>query len=449
MRNLSFWCVSSLFLCGFFPVQAQEALLDLNLDRKTKQFLQSTSTESPQLLLLYRSTHSPAANLSLAQRIQQTKIQESKVFGVSSLSHPQRETLWLLHGTIAKLNKEQLEIILQSDSQKEIHSIITLSRWAQIPAGPAYEPFERNKAFTWGLDLIGLPLLKQTLPLLAGKGVRLGVIDTGIDPKHRDLKGRTLHFRNFLDPAASLPFDDNGHGTHVAGTMVGGSSSSITIGLAPQADLVVAKAFSARGWAQDAHLLLALQWMADPDGDPLTADGVRVINNSWNFSDSYSGKNPEDEPFCLAIEKLEQLGILSVFSSGNSGPDRGSVQIPGSCPHALTVGASDENDTVASFSSRGPVQWRNIQLAKPEIVAPGVKVLSAYPDMFATRSGTSMAAPHVTGALALLAQMHPSLSSIDLKALLLKHPKDIGPPGFDSDTGQGRLDLIPFLKQSR
>lgn len=428
MKKIGFWCACSLLLFSF----------------------KSLSAESSQRLLLYRSTHPAAATLSLAQRIQQTQAQEAMVFGNSTLQQSKRETLWLLNGTIASLTKAELEKILQSDEGRVIQSIFTLSRRAQIPSAPAVQSFERNQAFTWGLDQIGLPQLKQTHPQVTGRGVRIGLIDTGIDPTHRDLKGRTVLFRNFLDSSSSKPadpFDDNGHGTHVAGTMVGGTSSRIAIGVAPEADLVVAKAFSAMGSAQDSQLLLALQWMVDPDGDPLTADGVRVINNSWNFNDSYVGKNPEDEPFCLAIEKLEELGILTVFSSGNSGPNPGSVQIPGSCPQALTVGATDENDSVPSFSSRGPVQWRKVQLAKPDLVAPGVKVLSAYPGMFMTRSGTSMAAPHVTGALALLAQEHPNLSPRDLKGILVqKYTKDIGVAGPDFESGHGRLDLFPFAR---
>lgn len=392
------------------------------------------------VLLLYGSPQLSSASLS--QRIQETKAQEALVFGKISLAQAERKTLWLLHGTIASLTKSQLREALGA---KAISSLYFLGRVAHLPPPSPLQALERTTTFTWGWNLLGLPQLRQAHPLALGTGVRLGLIDTGIDPTHTDLKGRTLRFRNFLQPDES-PFDDNGHGTHVAGTIVGGAASSINIGIAPQAGLVVAKAFSARGSAQDADLLLALQWMADPDGDPLTADGVRVINNSWNFSDAYGNKEPEDEPFCLAIEKLHGLGILSVFSAGNSGPGSGSVEIPGACPYALTVGASDENDSVAGFSSRGPVRWRKTSLAKPEIVAPGVKVLSAAPGMFATLSGTSMAAPHVTGALALLAQAHPNMGPSELRKEILRHTKDIGPKGPDAESGFGRLDLHSFFE---
>ncbi|MBX9768395.1 MAG: S8 family serine peptidase, partial [Bdellovibrionales bacterium] len=141
----------------------------------------------------------------------------------------------------------------------------------------------------------------------------------------------------------------------------------------------------------------------------------------------------------------EKLGILPVFAAGNSGPRRQTVLLPGACPSVLTVGATDSTDTIASFSSRGPVVWKTGTFNKPDIVAPGVKVKSALPGgQYAEWSGTSMATPHVAGVAALLYQVKPDLNVADAKKFLLDGA-DPKANDLNNEYGRGRLNALKSI----
>ena len=150
-----------------------------------------------------------------------------------------------------------------------------------------------------------------------------------------------------------------------------GFQTGTAIGVAPGASLIVAKAFGRYGGSDDKDLLAALQWIADPDGNPATADGAKVVSCSWNVDPVGGTPSSTDDPFCQALENLRRFGIVPVFSAGNDGPGSGSIKPPGACPAAFTVGATDDVDRLADFSSRGPSHWRDVELIKPDVVAPG------------------------------------------------------------------------------
>lgn len=358
----------------------------------------------------------------------------------------QRElrALWILNSTITDLNSEQHSQIAKLDF---VRSIIPLNRVAHlIEPQPFFNPMNTPE-FTYGLIKIGIPQLRQQFGTMTGQGVRLGVIDTGINPNHPDLKGKVKAFRDFVKPQNQIPTDEHGHGTHVAGTVAGGNSSGRSIGVAPQADLYIGKVFNASGSADDAGLLLALQWMTDPDGNSETNDAVTAVNNSWGMAMSVEGLDPAQDPFCALLNRMRAMNVLPVFSAGNSGPRPKTVGVPGACPDAFSVGATTSSDSVASFSSRGPVPWKTGTIIKPDISAPGEGVLSADKNgRYSTKSGTSMASPHVTGAAAILKQAKPSLNQAEIQVLLMQSSTDLGAPGLDPSFGQGRMDVLQALK---
>lgn len=286
---------------------------------------------------------------------------------------------------------------------------------------------------------------------LDGRGVRIGILDTGIDDTHPDLRGKVLAFKDVSEPeepVAQGAYDDHGHGTHVAGTIAGGAASGTAIGVAPAVGLIIGKIFNSEGSADEAQILDGLQWIADPDGDPMTDDAPKAVSNSWGSD--VPGGDPARKATCRAIAAWRDLSILPIFAAGNSGPRERSVAVPAACPAALAVGATDLNDGIARFSSRGPVIWSTGTVVKPSLSAPGVDVLSAAPGgRYVAMSGTSMATPHVAGVAALIFQARPRATPEEVAAALLNGSIDLGVPGADITFGAGRLDAVKALEAAR
>jgi hypothetical protein len=207
----------------------------------------------------------------------------------------------------------------------------------------------------------------------------------------------------------------------------------------------------ANGSGTGSALLAAAQWMTDPDGNPATADQPSVINNSW------SAATANDTWFRPMIRRWLELGIVPVFAAGNTGPGPGSVGSPAGYPEAIAVGAMDADFTIPSFSGRGPVIWQNSDgqgpaagtvLAKPDIVAPGVGIVSTVPHGYLAFSGTSMASPHVAGVAALVRQLNPALSPAAVADILRGSASDLGTPGIDAASGTGRVDALRALESA-
>lgn len=277
-----------------------------------------------------------------------------------------------------------------------------------------------------------------------GAGVVVGHIDTGVDAAHPAFRGAVVRFRDFVNGRWSA-YDDDGHGTHTAGTIVGRGG----VGVAPGARLVVAKALDRNGRGSLSNLLKAMQWMLDPDGDPRTNDRPQLVSNSWGVERGeahFAGF--EDTLFWETVRAWRAAGIVPVFSAGNSG--RGDVLVPGAYPVNLAVGATDGSDGVADFSSSGRCDWHGWAFYKPDLSAPGVNIPSAYPGgRTAWISGTSMAAPHVAGTLALSIQLKPSIPMRERERLLLDASVDIGSPGRGQRSGEGRLNVLKTLELTK
>ncbi|TDC34096.1 peptidase [Micromonospora sp. 15K316] len=250
-----------------------------------------------------------------------------------------------------------------------------------------------------------------------GAGVPVAVLDTGVDAEHPDLVGQVTEARSFV-PGKEVT-DRNGHGTHVASTIAGtgAASGGAERGVAPGVRLHVGKVLDDTGEGQDSWILGGMEWAA-------REAKARVISMSL-------GGDPSDGTDLLsrAVNQLSaETGALFTVAAGNSGPDMQTVGAPGSADAALTVGAVDTLDRLAVFSSRGPRRGDNA--LKPDITAPGVDVLAARSQYapegegpYQTMSGTSMATPHVAGAAALLAAVHPQWTGRQLKDALMSTSK--------------------------
>ena len=219
----------------------------------------------------------------------------------------------------------------------------------------------------------------------------------------------------------------------------GGSSGGTAIGVAPQAQWIAAKIFNDSGSATASAIHLAFQWLLDPDGNPATDDAPAVVNNSWSYGTP--GCNLLFQP---DLQALLAAGIVPVFAAGNYGPTSPSDVSPSNYPEAFAVGAIDNNSSVYAYSSRGPTSCgRTSPAVYPAVAAPGVNVTTTdrY-GLYGAYSGSSLAAPHVAGAMALLLSALPNLTVAQVESALTTSAVDIGPAGPDNTFGAGRVDVL-------
>ncbi|MEU1492944.1 S8 family serine peptidase [Streptomyces sp. NPDC005776] len=267
---------------------------------------------------------------------------------------------------------------------------------------------------------------------LTGKGVKVAVLDTGVDLTHPDLKGRVSETRSFIDGQEVA--DRNGHGTHVSST-VGGSgaaSDGKERGVAPDATLAVGKVLSDQGSGSESQIIAGMEWAAKDVH-------AKIVSMSLGSSQGSDGT----DPMAQAVNTLSQdTGALFVVAAGNAGAP-GTIGSPGAADSALTIGAVDSADRRASFSSQGPRQGDNA--LKPDLSAPGVDIVAARSQLvsgsgpYTVMSGTSMATPHVAGVAALLSEKHPDWDGQQLKDGLMSTSEQIN--GTSYEVGAGRVDV--------
>ncbi|RLE74230.1 MAG: hypothetical protein DRJ56_07885, partial [Thermoprotei archaeon] len=270
-----------------------------------------------------------------------------------------------------------------------------------------------------------------------GSPFRVAILDTGIDKDHPALRGRVVAERSFVD--GEDPDDYNGHGTHVAGIVA--SQDSTYKGVAPGAYLINAKCLGSSGEGQESWVAQAAEWA-------VTQAGADVLNLSAGRS---GGDNNGESDMSEFVDALTSYyDVIWVNAAGNSGPSSGTIVIPADAYNCISVGAMNDHDTttrsddtLCGFSSRGPTGDGRI---KPEVVAPGSDICSCNNDWesgpdFVYGSGTSMAAPHVSSAVALVWSYSSSWHPVAVKALLLNSADDLGPSGPDNNYGYGYINL--------
>ena len=286
------------------------------------------------------------------------------------------------------------------------------------------EVYALEETLPWGVDRIDAELVH---PANKGTGVKVAIIDSGIDKDHPDLEANIKGGVNFVSTPPWKPADpdkwddDNGHGTHCAGTVAAVDNEEGVIGVAPEAYLYGVKVLGKTGSGYVSDVIAGIDWS--------------VTNNMQIISLSLGGGDLESME--SACDEANNAGIVVVAAAGNSGPEDDTVIYPAKYESVIAVSATDNTDTIAAFSSRGP---------EVELAAPGVSILSTYPGGYATASGTSMACPHVAGTAALVIASgitdgnDNDWINDEVRARLQSTADDLGATGLDNWYGHGLVD---------
>jgi serine protease AprX len=265
-----------------------------------------------------------------------------------------------------------------------------------------------------------------------GAGIKIAIVDTGIDRAHPDFAGRIVAGASFVGGDYQ---DDNGHGTHVASISAGtGAAQDGTyVGAAPEASLYAAKVLDRNGSGSMSGVMAGVEWAVE--------QAVHVINLSLGGSGSSDGKDALSMTCNAAVAE----GIVVCVAAGNAGPAPRTIGSPGAAADAITLGASDREDQVARFSSRGPTADERV---KPDLCFPGTDIVAAraagtsmgspLSEYYTAASGTSMATPHAAGLAALLLQAKPGVTPAQIKQALMQTALDMGADENAQGTGRAR-----------
>ena len=315
--------------------------------------------------------------------------------------------------------------VIAVDPDVQVH-ILGAPSWAN--GKPAAAPAE---SVGWNIQRIGAP---AAWALSVGRAVNVAIVDTGIDLDHKDLRANieggymAIQTGSYALARRQTYNDDNNHGTHVAGIVAAVDNEIGVVGVAPEADLYAVKVLDSKGSGYVSDIIEGIQWAINTHTDTNPDNDIQVINMSF-------GTTADVWALFLVLEAADSAGIVLVAAAGNIGPAEDTVLYPAAYPMVVAVGATDESDAIASFSSRGTEVF---------LSAPGVGILSTVATGgYAAYSGTSMASPHVAGAAALMLQAHPWMSPIEVAVQLGALADDLGPYGKDAAFGFGlvRPDL--------
>ncbi|ALM09499.1 MAG TPA: hypothetical protein DEB30_05465 [Candidatus Peribacter riflensis] len=278
-----------------------------------------------------------------------------------------------------------------------------------------------------------------------GTGVRVAILDTGIDASHPEISSRVVEQTSFV--VGSSPADGNGHGTHVAGIVAGAGAAvhadelgnNRILGTAPELDLLIVKVCSDSGWCAEGDILAGIEWAV--------THGAKVINMSLGGGSFMN--HCDFDPLADKANWAANQGVLVVAAAGNGAQTAPGVSTPGCASKAVSVGALDRNNVRQPWSGDGPAL---------DLMAPGLGILSSLPCAvsstcpeagFGWWSGTSMAAPHVAGIAALVRGANPALTPDQTRAILAATAYDLGNAGFDESYGFGRVDAYVTVQHAR
>lgn len=320
-------------------------------------------------------------------------------------------------------------------SKIELDEVVSVSR-EKVSLSKTVNPSCSKHNNSWGIDKIEAPEVWKRG--ITGKGIIVAVVDSGIDATHPDLDDlddnpytkdpKVVGWINYIN-GSKYPYDDFGHGTQIAGTISGTGAGGVNTGVAPGSKLIVAKVLDQDGFGYRSDVILAFEWAVN--------NGASIINFS-------GGVGSHNSSFTMVIDKVVAAGVIPVVSAGNRGPDSSSITCPGDEFNSTTVGATDSSDLIDDFSSRGPVNLNKEQYIKPDVSAPGADITSTVPfengNAYDEVSGTSVAAPHVSGTVALMLEKNPTLKPSRIKNILEITAVDLGPAGRDNEYGAGRIN---------
>lgn len=271
---------------------------------------------------------------------------------------------------------------------------------------------------------------------LTGKGIGVAILDTGIYP-HIDFDKRIIRFKDFINHLP-MPYDDNGHGTHVSGILGGNgkASNGKYCGIAPGCLIISCKILDKHGNGRMTYIFEAIEWILTH----YKQYNIRIVNISVG---SISSSNSKKESLIEKVDSLWDAGLTVVTAAGNMGPKPGTITVPGSSRKVITVGSSDLLNEKYGISGVGPTSEC---ICKPDIVAPGASIISCSntsKSTYTKKSGTSMSTPIVSGAIALLLEKEPLLTNVEIKMRLKEAAIDLG--YTRNQQGWGKLDINKFL----
>jgi subtilisin family serine protease len=329
----------------------------------------------------------------------------------------------IINAISADVPEESIDTIAKSPNVEYVENDEKV--FAHIPIGTCQEMQILKQTVPWGINRIRSRIVNAAGN--TGKGIKVGILDTGIDYNHEDLKGNYKGGYNFVDNNND-PMDDNGHGGHVAGTVAAEDNDIGVVGVAPQAYLYSVKvlAFDSTGVTSD--IVSGLEWSV--------YNNMQVINMSL-------GSEDDSISVGRAIENTYNAGVLIVAAAGNDGNAIGrgdNIDYPSRYSSVVSVGATNINDKRASFSSTGP---------SLELSAPGVDILSTLNggiNKYGTLSGTSMASPHVTGVAVLIMANEPGITNARVRIRMQTTSENISnvTGGFSAKElyGYGLIDAV-------
>jgi len=397
------------------------------------------------------------ANISNFKPLFETDVGQSSLDQMKAES-PESASLWLSNSVVLDLSKDELDRLpeavegIQAIYPNRRHGIPPYVESSRIP-----EEISDNKACSWGVERTGA-LAAWGAYNVRGKGVKVAILDTGVDPQHPDLAGKVADWAEFdrlgRIVTNSNAHDSGEHGTHCAGVVAGGNNSGQWIGVAPEADLLVAKVLDGDNGGTDAQIQAGIQWA--------TQKGADVI--SMSLGGAWFQTEVRDD-YMNTFMTCAQLGIPVVVSIGNEGNQ--TTGMPGNDFFAFSVGATDYRDRVAGFSGGRthfirestllPPEALPLIYKKPDVSAPGVLVVSSTPNgKYKAFNGTSMAAPHVAGAIALLLSTTAIRQNVPqnqraflIQDLLVGAVEEMGESGQDHRYGFGRVNILRALGYAR
>lgn len=309
---------------------------------------------------------------------------------------------WITNAVLAEVKVKDLERISSRSDVREVHeNFQVFASEYSLAEETSLDLNSTEWSTTWGLERIGVTDIWD-LEFMGSEEIKVAVLDTGVDTTHPDLQGRLAEggwaeFDEFGSEVSSTPYDSDTHGTHVSGTVAGGSNSGDYIGVAPNTKLMHGLVLP-EGTGTTAQVIAGMEWAVD--------NGADVVNMSLGGDGYYS-------VFEDPVNNMYNAGIAPVISIGNDG--HGSVSSPGAIRNAFAVGASANDDSIAVFSGGGVVNDGVGDYIKPDFSAPGASVCSSVPGTgYSCWNGTSMAAPHIAGAIALILQVDNTLTVTDI-----------------------------------
>jgi len=340
------------------------------------------------------------------------------LIGFNRVPGPSEQALVRGHGALIKYSYHLVPAIAASIPEPAIQGLLRNPNVTRIDPDIKVYAIDAELDNSWGVKRIGAGTVHDGGN--KGTGIKVAIIDSGIDYTHEDLDGRYAGGYDFVNDDTD-PMDDAGHGTHVAGTVAAEDNGVGVVGVAPEALIYGLKVLGPDGSGDYSDVIAALQWAVD--------NGMEVTNNSYGSS---GDPGPSVK---AAFDNAAAAGILHVCAAGNSGNPRGrgdNVIYPARYASCIAVAATDKSDKRARFSSTGP---------DVGVAAPGVSINSTLlGGGYGTKSGTSMASPHVAGTAALVLVAYPSWTNAQVRAQLQGTADDLGDPGLDPEYGYGLVD---------